>query len=123
MSTLQVRNVVSPDGGVPDNLLPVTASAWAKWDGTTSTILGGENVSSVTDNAVGQSILNFAASLPSDDYSVVVSSIARSAATNCDTAINDTVQYDSSGVCVVTITGGASTDVDVVTAVVFGGQA
>jgi hypothetical protein len=50
-----------------------SARAWVNFNGTgTVTIRAGGNVSSITDNGVGNYTVNFTTAMPSADYSTVV---------------------------------------------------
>ncbi len=47
--------------------------AWVRFDGNSSnSIYGSQNVSSITDHAVGKYTVNFATAMPNDDYGVIV---------------------------------------------------
>jgi len=50
------------------------AKAWVKYSGTTQTILGSYNVSSVTRTGVGVYIINFTTSMPNANYSASANS-------------------------------------------------
>ncbi len=119
MSTIKVRNVLSPDGGVADNLKPVTASAWVNFNGTgTLAILDSHNVSSVADGGVGNYLANYAVSLQDDNYATVVS--GRNAGGGSTYAVND---EDENSVRIVALTsGGGGFDSESVSVVIFGGQ-
>ena len=44
--------------------------AWLRYDGTTNTINGSGNVSSVTDNATGDFTINFTTAMPDGNYTI-----------------------------------------------------
>ncbi|AUR84254.1 hypothetical protein NVP1052A_25 [Vibrio phage 1.052.A._10N.286.46.C3] len=71
MSTVQTENIKGLTGGLPQNLKPVTASAWVHFDGTTLSIADSHNVSSITDKGVGDYGLNYLVNLQNANYSVV----------------------------------------------------
>lgn len=71
MSTVKCTNVEAlTGGGAPDNLLPITCSAWVNFNGTgTVAIRDSYNVSSITDLGVGLYQCNFAVALADVNYS------------------------------------------------------
>lgn len=117
MSTLQVRNVLSPDGGVSDNLKPVTASAWVVYDGINDIMIDSYNVSSVVDNSVGDYTVNFTNSMLTVNYAPV--SMATDGTAVFATGTSKTV--GSFQLRYVTSTGAAN-DADNMSLVIFGGQ-
>lgn len=66
MSTLAVNSIVPANAGSEDYFL---ARAWVNFNGTTNVINGSGNVSSITDNGVGDYSVNFLNSMPSVYYS------------------------------------------------------
>jgi hypothetical protein len=48
--------------------------AWVNFDGSTATIRASGNVSSITDNGVGDYTVNFTSAMPDANYAVVISS-------------------------------------------------
>lgn len=49
---------------------PSATKAWVRWNGSTSTILAGYNVSSITDNGTGDFTINFTTAFSSANYAV-----------------------------------------------------
>jgi hypothetical protein len=49
-----------------------TCRAWASWVGSTGSIRGSFNVSSITDNGAGNYTVNFTTAMPDVNYSVAV---------------------------------------------------
>ncbi|AUR87572.1 hypothetical protein NVP1101O_161 [Vibrio phage 1.101.O._10N.261.45.C6] len=69
---IKVNNVEGLNGGLPDNLNPVTASAWVNFNGTgVVSIRDSFNVSSVTDKGTGSYGVNYLVDLQNVNYSVV----------------------------------------------------
>ncbi len=117
MSTLQVENVVSPQGGLPANLKPVTAKAWVNFNGTGSvTINDSYNVVGVTDEATGQYRVVFDNQPSTDNYAWSY---------GCDESFADlsakTVSYI--GVITRNVTSGNPADDSDVSVTIFGGDA
>jgi len=114
MSTLQVRNVESPDGGVADNLKPVTASAWVNFNGTgTVSIRDSYNVASITDNGAGNYTVNFENVLGNTNYSTSVTATANASISTSLTTSVTVLSRDSAG---------SLADSSVVSTQIFGGQ-
>jgi hypothetical protein len=64
MSTLKVNNITDTSGGSTNLTVPNTAKAWVNFNGTgTVAIRASYNVSSITDNGVGDYTVNFTTAL------------------------------------------------------------
>lgn len=76
MSTLKAATVYGLTGtDLPDNIKPVAASAWVTFNGIgVVAILDNHNVSSVTDNGVGDYDINFSAAMDNANYTIIGSS-------------------------------------------------
>lgn len=63
-------STINNDTGVfvSQNAMNGIAKAWVNYNGTTQTIRGSFNVSSVTRNALGDYTVNFTASMPNANY-------------------------------------------------------
>lgn len=73
MSTLRVNNITDTAGGSSSLSVPGAAEAWVNFNGTgTVAIRAALNVSSITDNAVGDYTLNFANALADANYASVI---------------------------------------------------
>ena len=71
MSTLRVNNITDASGGSSSLSVPGAAKAWVNFNGTgTVAIRAQMNVSSITDNAVGEYTVNFTTALADANYSV-----------------------------------------------------
>lgn len=71
MSTLRVTTVTNPSGGQPT--IDGLAKAWVNFNGTgTVAIRASFNVSSITDNGVGQYTVNLTTAMADANYSVGV---------------------------------------------------
>jgi hypothetical protein len=67
MSTLRVTTVTNPSGGQPT--IAGLAKAWVNFNGTgTPAIRASLNVSSITDNGVGDYTVNFTTAMPDGNY-------------------------------------------------------
>ena len=128
MSTIKCTNVEAlAGGGAPDNLLPITCSAWANFNGSgVLSIRDSYNISSITDNGTGDFSPNFAVAMANANYSVVASS--KGSVGSGNNAGNRIMQliYDSttSGFEMIsTQTAGATaSDAELIYFQVFGGQ-
>ena len=109
----EVRN--NADTALPNNLLPITASAWVNFDGTgTVAIRDSFNISSITDNGTGDYNPNFTSAKADSNYAAVASS--HEAQCQCLTFTTTTFRL------VTRNNVGAATDSATVTVVVHGGQ-
>ena len=71
MSTLRVNNITDASGGSSSLSAPGAAKAWVNFNGTgTVAIRAALNVTSITDNAVGDYTVNFTTALADANYSV-----------------------------------------------------
>ena len=75
MSNINVANIVNPttaDSTPTDNLSKQVCKAWVNFNGVgTVAIRSAYNVSSITDNGVGDYTVNFTSAMPDANYSVV----------------------------------------------------
>ena len=73
MSTVKANDLTNVTGGIPtvksQQLIP---TAWVNFNGSTVAIRGSENVSSLTDNAVGQYRVNLSITLANTNYAISV---------------------------------------------------
>lgn len=125
MSTLKVANISNLAGTVSvtsDNLVSGTAKAWVNFNGTgtpTIPIRASFNVTSITDNAVGQWTVNFTNAMADVNYVVAGSASSINAATDSN-AIRPAVRATTSiGVYSVTSNGLSYADVDAMQVVIF----
>lgn len=119
MSTLKVRNIESPDGGVADNLKTITAFAWVNFNGVTNTINDSHNVLGVTDNGTGDYDINFDNAANDANYSAFADNSAASSTGSSNTLSGHTTT--SVRVRTYGISGGAE-DPNIVSVLVVGGQ-
>lgn len=120
MSTVKANSVEGLTKPLPDNLLPVTASAWASFNGVATSIDDSFNISSITDISTGFYQLNFEAPLDNSVYSVTAS-------TNNGSGTGAMAGFqtrNTSDVSIITRTvdTASATDQSQVTVQVFGGQ-
>jgi len=127
MSTVKCTNIEAlAGGGAPDNLLPITCSAWVNFNGTgTVAIRDSYNVSSITDGGVGIYTANFATNLANANYSL--SGIVRRGSVNIDNNLFMPLAgtYSVSGVQVNAAASSSAAilvDCDIVCIHIFGGQ-
>lgn len=115
MSDLKVRNIFNQFGSsLPENLLPVTSSAWGNYDGVSNIIRGGQNLSSVIDNGTGDYTFNLLNPLNTTNFSAIFQG---------RTPIVTYANVTTSSVRVSTLnTSGSATDTDLVCFSIFGGQ-
>lgn len=72
MSTLRVNSLADVAGNPSNFGIVGTAQAWVNFNGTgTVAVRASYNVSSITDNAIGNYTVNFTTSLQDQNYSVV----------------------------------------------------
>lgn len=72
MSTLRVNNITDASGGSSSLSVPGAAKAWVNFDGTGTVAIRAQlNVSSITDNGVGDYTVNFATAMADANYSIV----------------------------------------------------
>lgn len=71
MSTVQTENITGLAGGLPQNLKPVTATAWVNFEGSTFEIFNSFNTSSVVDVGIGQYIVSYSNSQDVTEYPAV----------------------------------------------------
>jgi hypothetical protein len=62
------------------NIYRGTCRAWCNYDGIANTINSSYNISSVTDEALGEYRFNFTVAMPNDDYALASSAIANNQA-------------------------------------------
>lgn len=71
MSTLRVDNITDTSGGSSSLSVPGAAKAWVNFNGTGTVAIRAQlNVSSITDNGVGNYTVNFTTALPDTNYCV-----------------------------------------------------
>ena len=121
MSTIKANTLLHSDGSTTNPpAIPALdqrmAKAWVNFNGTgTVAIRSSYNVSSITDNGVGQHTVNFAVVMANANYSAVVSNPTRRFCNIDENA------YSTSGFKVVSkVPDNTYNDPPLVTAVVFG---
>lgn len=71
MSTLRVNNITDTSGGSSSLSVPGAAKAWVNFNGTGTVAIRAQlNVSSITDNGVGDYTVNFTNALADANYTV-----------------------------------------------------
>ena len=124
MSTVKTNDLQTTTGGIPtvkgQKLIP---TAWVNFNGTsTVAIRDSENVSSITDRAVGKYTINFTNNLANTNYAIVCSCTIGGAANY--NRIAGASSNDVSWAYLNTFNdGGFLYDVDYINAAVLGGQA
>jgi hypothetical protein len=74
MSTLRVNTIQNASGTDSPINVPGTAKAWVNFNGTgTVAIRASYNVSSITDNGVGQYTVNFTTAISDANYAFLIS--------------------------------------------------
>jgi hypothetical protein len=71
IKTTTLSNVAGTSSVPVDTVINGSAKAWARFDGTSGTLYGGFNISSVTDNGTGNFTLNFITAFSDTNYSLV----------------------------------------------------
>ena len=72
MSTLRVNNITDTSGGSSSLSVPGAAKAWVAFNGAGVVAIRAQlNVSSITDNGVGDYSINFATAMPDANYACV----------------------------------------------------
>ena len=141
MSTVKCTNIEAlTGGGAPDNLLPVTCSAWINFNGTgTVAIRDSYNVSLLTDNGTGDYTITFAVPMANANYSVCCSSKCGASNVRGGTFVGvidltggsgptTAVNYTTGNIRIGASSGSSSaansapTDLDAVDVQIFGGQ-
>ena len=75
MSTLRVDNITDTSGGSSSLSVPGAAKAWVNFNGTgTVAIRAQMNVSSITDNGIGDYTVNFTTAMADVNYCVASNS-------------------------------------------------
>ena len=119
MSTIKANDIQNTSGGIPtvkgQKLIP---TAWVNFNQSTNVINDSENVSSLTDIAVGKTFVNFTTNMANTNYACVTS--ARQVNWGDSNTAAD--QYAVNYVYIVNVDGGAYTDSTITVAAVFGGQ-
>lgn len=126
MSTLRTNTLSNAAGtaSVPvDTVVNGTAKAWVNFNGTgTVAIRQGFNVSSITDNGVGDYTVNFTTALTDANYSPIactgLTTIAGAAGSGRSTAVGAATTTNFRMSCF-TSTNGSVGDFDYITAAVF----
>ena len=120
MSTLRLTTLSNQGGtaSVPsDTVINGTAKAWVNFNGQgTIAIRQSFNVSSLTDNAVGQWTINFTNAMPDTNYVTTVSSLRVSSWNNGGDEVSTTT---TGGVRVVHVESATTTDTSVMCVAVF----
>jgi len=127
MSTISANDLQNTSGGIPtvkgQRLIP---TAWVNFNGTgTVAIRDSENVSSITDNAVGNYSMNFAVDMLNTNYSVSGTAGGVDGVTaQCIFAFHHNVAKTISSIRLTTLRGSvdAYIDTDTIHCVVMGGQ-
>lgn len=107
MTPLRVRNALNATGSAPT----YACRAWVNFNGSgTVAIRASGNVSSITDNGVGNFTVNFATAMPDANYCAIMSGHHTSGAHNRNTLsqVSDVVQTTTAIRLVQTVGSGAS---------------
>ena len=97
------------------------ASAWVNFNGTgTVAIRDSYNVSSITDNAAGNYVVNFAVAMANVNYSAVASTHRM---VNWANGGIDVLAYTLASVSVNNVENGATVDTNLFSVTILGGQA
>lgn len=92
MSTIRVNNITDTSGGSSSLSVPGAAKAWVNFNGTgTIAIRAQLNVSSITDNGVGDYTVNFTTAMTDANYSFVATSSGQNGVRSWHTPSVDTV--------------------------------
>lgn len=121
-------SAVELDGGQAGNAPIFAARAWVNFNGTgTVAIRGSGNVSSITDNGVGDYTVNFITAMPNGNYTVVSTGVTNPVGgldgrNHCVVPVAVTDTYGTSSVRLSSFNqvSGASTDPTHVHVAVFG---
>lgn len=131
MSTLQVATILSTTSSTPPvfqdsagTQIGTLARAWVYFNATTGTpvIIASFNVSSITDNGVGDFTVNFTTAMPDANYCAISTA---DSGTSVSPRTSQTGPQTASGVTVYTqtfqggVTAGARQDMNSVKVVVF----
>ena len=127
MSTIKANDIQNASGGIPtvkgQRLIP---TAWVNFNGTgTVAIRDSENVSSITDNAVGNYSMNFAVNMLNTSYSVSGTGGGVDGVTaQCMFTFHHNVAKTVSSIRLATLRGSVDSyiDTDTIHCVVMGGQ-
>lgn len=121
MSTVKTSSIEAlAGGGPPDNLLPITCSAWVNFNGTgTVAIRDGYNVSSITDVSAGRYQVNFSSAMSDSNYSVSLGGISGLTSGNLGLGI---IGISTTDVEVRFVSNAVAIDTDKVCVQIFGGQ-
>lgn len=110
----QVKTATNATGSAP----VYSCRAWVNFNGTgTVAIRDSGNVSSITDNAVGQYTVNFTTAMPDADYAMV-GSTGNAAGTSGNRSVNPYAAFAAGSCSIGTITNAAPDD-DVQISVAF----
>ena len=117
LSPLRLRNALAATGSAPI----YACRAWVNFDGTgTVAIRASGNVSSITDNGVGDYTVNFAAAMPDANYCAVLGAGLNGAATTSIAQPHQTVPQTANAIRIQTYTvSGATADQVLVNAAFF----
>jgi hypothetical protein len=100
MSTLRVNNITDTSGGSSSLSVPGAAKAWVNFNGTgTVAIRAQMNVSSITDNGVGDYTVNFTTALVDANYTTNITGARLAGTYNSIGVINmNTPTYSTTAV-------------------------
>jgi hypothetical protein len=108
MSTLRVSTILDQAGenqSTPEGIANGTAKAWVNFNGGgTVAIRASYNVSSITDNGIGNYTVNFTTAMPDANYAITASSSAESSNNRIAGATNT---YSTTS-CQITLEDGSS---------------
>ena len=96
--------------------------AWVNFDGTgTVAIRASYNVSSITDNGVGDYTINFAAAMPDANYSFSLSGRAQSSGVSTGMVFNQhfDTSPSSSAIRITSTQGGSFADISIISVAIF----
>mgnify|MGYP003625691495 CR=1 FL=1 len=121
MSTVKANDLTNVTGGIPtvksQQLIP---TAWVNFNGIgTLAIRDSEGVSSVTDSAVGNYLVNFAITMANSSYCAIASTERTS--TWADGGVN-VINYTTTRVHLQNVENTAAVDTAIFSVAVMGGQ-
>jgi hypothetical protein len=86
MSTLVAQTISNGTVSTSSaNVIQGSAKAWVNYNGSSNTIRGSYNVSSVTDNGTGNFTVNFTNAMPDANYSAVLATTFSDSSGSYDT--------------------------------------
>jgi hypothetical protein len=120
MSTLRVDTIQNAAGTDSPISVPGTAKAWVNFNGTgTVAIRASYNVSSITDNGVGNYTVNLTTALVDTNFAVTIGTINFGTNTNTATNIHQGGSPTTTSFRIEHVENGATADTSYINAAVF----